>query len=164
MAIFSTKIENVNEAFLTTLKALYDIEKQLEIALPKMQEASNDATLKENFGMHLIETRNHIDRLEQAFQILNEEPDTIKCEGIRGIIEDGEWVIQNVEAPEMIKDSMIAHSARHAEHYEMSGYMGAIIQADALGHEEIVFLLNETLREEEAADKKLEMAEKENFK
>jgi ferritin-like metal-binding protein YciE len=137
--------------FLTKIQVLYDVEKQLEKALPKLQKAANSLELKDGFAMHLEETKNHSVRLERIFEMLGAKPKKLESEGIRGIISDGGWVI-DVNAPPDLKDKMLAGAARYAEHYEMAGYMTAIIQADDLGLEDVSDLLNETLTEEEEAD------------
>ncbi len=151
------KIKDKNEMFLTKIQVLYDVEKQLEKALPKLQKAASDLELKDGFAMHLEETKNHSARLEKIFELLGSAPKKLGSDGIKGIIKDGKWVI-DVDAPPELKDKMLAGAARHAEHYEMSGYMTAIIQADELGLAEASDLLAETLAEEEAADENLAKA------
>jgi ferritin-like metal-binding protein YciE len=160
--IFMKKINDPQEAFVLKLQTLYDIETQLEKALPKMAKASADPELKEGFMMHLDETQEHSQRLEQIFAQLDSTPKKLKSEGIRGIIEDGEWIMK-AEAPETLKDAMIAGAARHAEHYEISGYLGAIEEARALGLDQAVELLSETLAEEENADRTLSEAVKKSL-
>ncbi len=163
MTLFSTKVNDHAEAFAEKLKALYDIEQELIKALPKMADGAHDPALRQGFASHLEETREHARRVEEAFRAMGVEPDTLECEGIRGIVADGEWVIKDVEAPYTIKDAMLADAARHAEHYEMAAYMGAIMEAEALGHAEVARMLKDTLREEEAADKELAEAASRNY-
>jgi ferritin-like metal-binding protein YciE len=148
------KITTPERAFIIKIQALYDIEKQLEKALPKLARASTDKELKKGFVAHLAETKMHSKRLEKIFKLIGMKPRKTICEGIRGIVEDGTWVMK-VEAPSELKDSMIAGAARYAEHYEMAGYLGAIEEAQALGLSEAATLLAATLREEEGADRKL---------
>ena len=157
------KINTATEVFVTKLQTLYDIEKQLEKALPLLAKAASDPELTKGFLEHLEETKNHSVRLEQIFTILDEPIQKLKCEGIRGIVEDGSWVIKS-KAPENLKDAMLASAARYAEHYEMAGYMSAILEAEILGLTEVVELLNDTLQEEQTADEKLELAMQTNFK
>lgn len=152
-----TKINHSQEAFVIKLRALYDIEQQLEKALPQLEEFATDPELKEGFSAHLEETRTHIERLEKIFGMLGEEPKKTSSEGIRGIIVDGGWVM-SVDAPAEIRDAMIASAARYAEHYEMAGYASAIVEAELLGLGEIEEILAETLAEEENADMLLEQA------
>ena len=154
-----TKITNGSKAFLIKIQSLYDIEKQLEKALPKMAKASTDPELIEGFLTHLEETKVHSERLEQIFEMMDASPKKTKCEGIRGIVEDGTWVME-AEASPALKDSMIAGAARYAEHYEMAGYMSAIEEATALGFDDAVELLTLTLGEEQQADKNLTRAQK----
>ncbi len=150
-----TQLRNAEAVLLVKLQALYDIEHQLTKALPKMAKAANDAELKKGFTDHLKETENHIKRLEKAFKLLGKTAKKTKSEGIRGIIEDGSWVIKETEGLPELKDAMLASSARYAEHYEMAGYMSAIMESNALGLDDITELLNETLAEEQVADEKL---------
>ena len=156
------KIQNTQEAFVLKIQSLYDIEKQLEKALPKLAKASSNQELKNGFLSHLEETKGHSERLEKIFEIIGEKPKKEKCEGIRGIIQDGDWVTK-VNSTNELKDSMIAAAARYAEHYEMAGYMCAIKMAEELGMSEAADLLSQTLVEEEAADEKLANALEENF-
>ncbi len=150
------------KAFITKLQVLYDVEKQLEKALPLMHRAATDRNLKDAFQSHLIETKTHSIRLEKLFKLLKSKPKKLKSEGIRGIINDGKWVAK-VKAPGHIKNAMVASAARYAEHYEMSGYMSAIEQAEAMGFIEAVALLTETLKEERMADVKLAGVMEENL-
>ncbi len=152
-------ITDSNQSFLTKIQVLYDVEKQLEKALPKLEKSVRDPELKEGFSTHLEETRGHIQRLEEIFGVLGEKPKKLASDAIKGIIKDGDWVMK-AKAPENIKDAMIAGAARYAEHYEMAGYMTAIIEADALGLTNVSELLSQTLEEEELADNKLEEAVK----
>ncbi|MDB4984695.1 MAG: hypothetical protein JWM20_874 [Patescibacteria group bacterium] len=156
-------ITTPTKAFTLKIQALYDIEKQLEKALPKLAKASSDPELAHGFLDHLEETKNHSARLDQIFEILGTSSRKTTCEGIRGIIEDGQWATKQ-EAPDTIKDSMIAGAARYAEHYEMAGYMTAIEEAKALGLTDAAKLLSETLAEEEHADKVLTAAMKKSLK
>ncbi len=148
------KIDNTSKAFVVKIQALYDIEMQLEKVLPKLARAANNPELKKIFLDHLEETKMHRDRLEQIFDMLDVDTKKTRSEGIRGIIEDGSWVM-DVDAPIFTKDSMLVGAARYAEHYEMAGYMSAIEEAKALGLLDIADLLSETLVEEENADKLL---------
>ena len=145
------KIDNARDAFLLKIQCLYDIEKQLEKALPKLAKASTDPELKQGFIDHLKETKEHSVRLEQIFVLLDTTPKKQKCGGIRGIVTDGEWTLA-VKSSDVVKDTLLAGLARYAEHYEMAGYQSAIMYAEFLGMESTVELLTQTLSEEERAD------------
>lgn len=148
------KIKDIRQTLELKIQALYDIETQIEKALPKMAMAATSAELQEGFLLHLEQTKEQIARLEEAFALLEIKPKKLRCEGIRGIIEDGEWTLKQSAAPE-VKDSMIATAARYVEHYEMAGYMSAIAYARQLKLTGVEALLKQSLSEEEVTDKKL---------
>ncbi len=154
--IKSTKKEmDLNDLLINKLSVLYDIEHELIKALPKLIDASTDEELSEAFTTHLEETKNHVRRLEQVFVMLDTSPSKeMKSAGIRGIIEDGAWVIKNVRPPIALDANLIA-AASYAEHYEIAGYMAAKEWARTLGYDEIADLLDENLMEEVLADNKL---------
>ena len=135
------------------VQALYDIETQIIKALPKMAKKAKNSELKSAFEEHLAETEEQASRLEQVFEILGEKPKKLKCEGIRGIIEDGAWVMQNVTGAAL--DANLIAAAQYVEHYETAGYGSAATWAELLGEDEIKDLLGQTLEEEKAADEKL---------
>lgn len=145
-------IEKKVDVLLLKVEVLYDVEKVLEKALPKLEKAAFDKGLKSAFRQHLAETEDHIVRLEKIFSELDAKPNTEKSEGIRGIAADSEWVIKTYE-PSLLRDCMLASGARYAEHYEMAGYLSAIEEAKVLKMPHIAKLLRENLKEEMAADK-----------
>lgn len=147
-------IEKKEDVLLLKVEVLYDVEKVLEKALPKLEKAAFDKGLKAGFKNHLAETKDHIKRLESVFSELGAKPKTEKSEGIRGIAADGEWVIKTYE-PSLLRDCMLASGARYAEHYEMAGYLSAIEEAKVLKMPHIAKLLRENLSQEMAADKLL---------
>jgi ferritin-like metal-binding protein YciE len=154
------KYMNLKDLLVTKLCVLYDVEHALVKALPKMAKAATNSELKKGFNDHLTETKNHVTRLEKAFSILDVPPKKTKSEAIRGIIEDGEWVIKNVK-PENALDANLARAAQYAEHYEIAGYFAAISWAKELGEDQVADLLEETLEEEKKGDKTLnEVGEK----
>jgi ferritin-like metal-binding protein YciE len=149
------KEATLHELLLQKLSVLADVENELVKALPKLAKASTDEKLEEGFRMHLDETKNHSKRLEEAFKLLDSKPQrSLRSSGIRGIIEDGQWVIKNIKPDEALDANLIA-AASYAEHYEMAGYKAAIEWAETMGHTKVADLLRANLEEEEAADKKL---------
>ncbi len=144
----------LHDLLITKMQSLYDVEHEITKALPKMAKAASDAELKSGFEEHLEQTKGQIERLEKAFELLNEKPKKLKSEAIRGLIADGEWVIKNVEGSEALDANLIA-AAQYVEHYEIAGYGSAVEWAREMGHTEVADLLEETLEEEEATDEKL---------
>lgn len=146
---------NLRELFIQKLCALYDVENSLIKALPKMAKAATDPDLENAFADHLIETENHVARLEKVFTLLDEAPKKLKSEAIRGLVKDGEWVIKNVKGDNAL-DANLARAAQYVEHYEMAGYMGAVSWAEDLELGEVESILKETLTEEKDSDEKLD--------
>jgi ferritin-like metal-binding protein YciE len=147
--------KNLSDLLVLKLQSLYDVEQQLVKALPELAESATDPDLKGAFRNHLDETRVHVERLESVFRLIGEEPKAEKCEGIRGIVEDGAWVMEHVK-DDVVRDSLLICSGSFAEHYEMAGYTSAIRWAKRLGHKAVVTTLSKTLEEEQAADAMLE--------
>jgi len=147
----------LKDLLIQKVAALYDIEHVLVKALPKMAKAATDPDVKNGFLSHLEETKTHIKRLETIFKLLEAKPKKLKCEGIRGIVTDGEWSIEHLDKGTVL-DVGIIRAAEYAEHYEMAGYIAAIDWAKTLGMTEVVELLKQTLEEEKTADDTLRKA------
>ena len=123
-------------------------------ALPKVADAAHNPTLKAAVQQHLRETQNHVNRLERAFQLLGKSPHAKTCEAMKGLVSEGDEVISASGAPE-IKDAALIAAAQRVEHYEIAGYGSARTFAQRLGKQDVARLLQETLDEEAATDKKL---------
>ncbi len=144
----------LHDAFLDGLKDAYDAEKQLTKALPKLAKMATSPQLRAAFESHLEETRGHVDRLERVFEALDEKAKGKHCDGIAGIIEEGSSVMgEDFEATTM--DACLVAAGQRAEHYEMAAYGTLVAWAQAMGYAEATKLLQQTLDEEKAADKKL---------
>ena len=144
----------LHDAFLDELRDLYDAEKQLTKALPKMAKAARSQELRKAFESHLKETQGQIGRLEQAFASLDEKVSGKHCDGIAGIIEEGKSIMDE-DFDETTMDACLIAAGQRAEHYEMAAYGTLVAWAQAMGHTEAAKLLKQTLDEEKAADKKL---------
>ncbi|MBX4192214.1 DUF892 family protein [Candidatus Parcubacteria bacterium] len=150
---------NLHQLLILKLEALYDVERELVKVLPKLAKNATSDELREAFEMHLEETEIHVERLEEAMDLLDVEPRAEKVEGIRGIAEDGSWVIKNIR-DDAARDAALIAAAQYAEHFEIAGYGSAREWARLMGHTEVEELLSKTLEEEEAANEKLtELAE-----
>jgi ferritin-like metal-binding protein YciE len=143
--------QSLRDLFIIKLKALYDIEQTIVEALPTMASEATDPDLKAAFENHVVETNMQVKRLEGVFELLEEEPETVKVEAIRGLVEDAEWLIELEPAGEILDAGLIG-AARYVEHYEMAGYEGARALAETLGYDEIMEMLDQSLEEEKAAD------------
>jgi ferritin-like metal-binding protein YciE len=144
----------LHDAFIDELRDTYDAERQLTKALAKLAKAASSPELKEAFTSHLEETQGQIERLEQVFESLDEKVRGKHCDGIAGIIEEGKSIMGEDFDDETMDACLIAAGQR-AEHYEMAAYGTLIAWAKAMGHDDAVGLLQQTLDEEKAADEKL---------
>src|SRR6185436_4625242 len=144
----------LHDAFLDELRDAYDAEKQLTKALPKLAKAATSPVLRDAFEAHLEETRGHVERLEQVMEGLGEKVRGKHCDGIEGIIEEGNSVMEE-DFDETTMDACLIAAGQRAEHYEMAAYGTLVAWAKAMGHTDAVDLLQETLDEEKAADEKL---------
>lgn len=144
----------LHDAFIDELRDTYDGEKQLTKALAKLAKASANPKLRQAFESHLQETQGQIERLEQVFESLDEKARGKHCEGIAGIIEEGKSIMEE-DFDDTTMDACLIAAGQRAEHYEMAAYGTLVAWAQAMGHTEAANLLQQTLDEEKAADKKL---------
>jgi ferritin-like metal-binding protein YciE len=147
-------LDSLNTFFVNELKDIYNAEKQLVTALPRMAKAAASPELENAFTSHLQETEGHVDRLEQIFGLLDLPVRGKKCKGMEGLLAEGKEILQDNGDDSVIDAALIA-AAQRVEHYEIAVYGCLRTYAQLLGHTKAVDLLNETLAEEEAADKKL---------
>jgi ferritin-like metal-binding protein YciE len=143
-------MSTLRETLLEELADVYDAEKQITKALPKMVKAAEHEELKEAFETHLEETERQIERLEEVFEVLGEKPKGKKCKAMQGILAEGEELIKNDEG-----DAALIAAAQKVEHYEIASYGSMVSWARLLEEEEAADLLEETLDEEKATDEKL---------
>ena len=159
MGLFTKDIKTMNDLFLHQLQDIYYAEKQLVKALPKMAEKATDKQLKQGFLTHLDETKTHVQRLEQVFQMLGAQVTAVNCPAIDGIIKEADEVTGEV-ADKAVLDAALINAAQAAEHYEIVRYGSLIAWAKQLGRNDCAKILEQTLQEEKATDKKLtDMAE-----
>lgn len=148
------EVGTLHEAFIDELKDLYNAEKQLVKALPKMAKNATNRQLRDALTSHLKETQTHVRRLEQALGLLDEKVKGKLCDGMQGIIKEGNKMIEEVEDGPVL-DACIIAAAQRSEHYEIGAYGTCVAWAKQMGHREVARLLEQTLAEEKSADKKL---------
>ena len=144
----------LHDAFIDELRDTYDAERQLTKALPKLAKAATSPKLRNAFETHLAETQGQIERLEQVFESLDEKARGKHCDGIEGIIEEGKSIMEE-DFDDTTMDACLIAAGQRAEHYEMAAYGTLVAWARAMGHTDAANLLQQTLDEEKAADKKL---------
>lgn len=147
--------KGLHELFVGQLKDLFNAENQLVKALPKMAKAANSPKLQSAFTDHLKVTQGHVSRIETIFKKLEEKPGGKTCKAMEGLVEEGKEAIEEKEEGSNIKDAGLIAAARRVEHYEMAGYDVVYSYAQKLGLSDAAELLQQTLKEEEQADKDL---------
>ena len=154
MALFSMELDNLQLLFLKELRDLYDAEKQITEALPKLIHAAHHVELKDALREHLDITKGQISRLDRIFLQLKEKPTGETCKGMKGLIKEGEEIVSSGGSPSTV-DAGIISAAQRVEHYEMAGYGTVRAYAQLLGQNDIARLLQQTLEEEREADETL---------
>ena len=147
-------MKSLEDLLIEELKDLYDAERQITKALPKMAKAASSEELAQAFREHLEQTEGHIKRLDKIFELLGKSPGRKKCEGTKGLLEEGDEMMKE-DAADAVKDAALIASAQKVEHYEMAGYGCVRTWAQLLGHQAAADLLQETLDEEGETDKRL---------
>ena len=147
-------ISSLEDAFNHELKDIYHAEKQLLRALPKMAKAAEDEQLRAMFEEHLEQTKGQVERLEKIFEQVGKTPRAEKCEGMAGIVEEGQSLMEEDADPETM-DAMLIGGAQKVEHYEIASYGTMLAWAEQLGMTDAARLLKQTLEEEKQTDQKL---------
>lgn len=145
---------SLQELYIEELKDLFSAENQLTKALPKMAKAATSDELRQGFEEHLEQTKGHVDRLQQIFEMLGEKGARKKCLGMEGLVKEGAEIMGE-DFEDATMDAALISAAQRVEHYEIAGYGTVIAYADLLGESEQASLLRETLEEEKETDEKL---------
>ncbi|MBC7580967.1 MAG: ferritin-like domain-containing protein [Tardiphaga sp.] len=154
MGLFTKDIKTMDDLFVHQLQDIYYAEKQLVKALPKMADKATDPQLKQGFMTHLEETEVHVQRLEQVFKMHGAEVKAVNCPAIDGIIKEADETAGEVD-DKAVLDAALINAAQAAEHYEIVRYGSLIAWARQLGRNDCAAVLQNTLDEEKATDKKL---------
>jgi ferritin-like metal-binding protein YciE len=151
MGLLTKPIKSLDDLFVHTLQDIYYAEQQITKALPKMISKVSNPELKQGLDRHLGQTKNHIKRLEQVFQLHGEAPKAVTCPAIDGILEEANEIMGDVKDPGVL-DAAAAAAAQAVEHYEIARYGTLIAWAWELGRDDSASVLGQTLSEEKAAD------------
>lgn len=148
------KLDSLETLYLEELADLEDAEAQLIKVLPKMAKAATSPKLRQAFEDHLEQTQMQAERLERIMSQLGKRPASKTCPAMKGLIKEGEEIIKASGDP-AVKDAALITAAQKVEHYEIASYGCARTFAELLGDENAAELLQQTLNEEGATDKKL---------
>jgi len=149
----------LKEVLIDELRDMYSAENQLVKALPKLAKGAKNSKLQELFSAHLEETKGQVERLKEAFDLLEEKPTGSHCNGMEGVIEEGADALEKDEEGASFDCGLIGAALR-TEHYEIAGYQASIAMAKALGMADVASLLAQNLQEEVAAAEKITAAAK----
>ncbi|RUU25349.1 ferritin-like domain-containing protein [Mesorhizobium sp. M6A.T.Ce.TU.016.01.1.1] len=159
MGFFSKDIKTLDDLFVHTLRDIYYAEKQIEKALPKMIDKATNPQLKAGLEKHLGQTKGHIARVENVFELHGVKAKTVNCPAIDGILEEADEVSGDIDDKDVLDAALIA-SAQAVEHYEITRYGTLIAWAKQLGRTDCANVLANNIKEEQATDRKLtEIAE-----
>jgi ferritin-like metal-binding protein YciE len=156
MGLFSKDIKSMEDLFLHTLQDVYYAENQIVKSLPKMIEKSTSRELASGLRNHLAETEQQVSRLDQVFKALGQTPTGTDCPAMDGLIKEADNVAGEVDDKKVL-DAAIIGNAQSIEHYEISRYGTLVAWAEELGHDNVLRFLKANLKEEKAADKRLNM-------
>ena len=154
------EITTLRDLFNEHIQDLWSMEDQIVNTLPDMIDAASDAGLRNALQAHLEQTRHQVQRLEEICRLVDCDPEGERCEGMRGILKEGDKLVEKDVEEDEVRDAAIIAAAQRVEHYEIAVYGTAKTFARMLGEEEAATLLEESLEEEKNADAKLtEIAE-----
>jgi ferritin-like metal-binding protein YciE len=154
MKFFSENIDSLRELYVNQLRTMLSTERQITDALPKMIDKATDQQLKQAFQSHLQETEVHVQRLEQILSKIGDETDDIDCKVLETMVDDTEDIIGDID-DDSVRDAALIASGQRVEHFEMASYGTLRNWAQILGESGHAQVLNQTLQEEEHADKLL---------
>jgi len=148
------KMHSLYDLYLAELHQLYDVEHQIQRAMPKMMEKASSEELRSAFRNHLDQTGLEINRLESVFDMHTEKPGSQKCDGMEGIIREGRDLLK-ADVDPIVRDAALISAAQRIEHYEIAVYGCVRTYAEQLGFDRAARILQETLSEEEEMDRTL---------
>jgi ferritin-like metal-binding protein YciE len=142
----------LKELFLDEVKDIYWAEQHLVQALPKMIKGATSVELKQTITKHLEQTKNHVTRLEAAFESIGEKAKAVKCLAMEGLLKEADELLSETDKGTEVRDAAIISAAQKVEHYEIASYGTLKTLATTLGFTEAASLFGETLEEEKTAD------------
>ena len=144
-------VKTMDDLFLNTLKDVYNAEKQVLRALPKMTRKTTSPDLKQAFDTHRVETEGQIERLEEVFELLEKRVQGKPCAAMEGLVEESKEAMEEIEDPQVL-DAALLSDAQAVEHYEIARYGTLIAWAKKLGMNDAMKLLTQNLDEEKKTD------------
>nr|WP_262481002.1 ferritin-like domain-containing protein [Algoriphagus resistens] len=147
-----TKDSKFKKLFIDEIKDIYWAEKHLVKALPKMSKGATSSKLKKAIDTHLEQTKEHVNRLEEVFEILDLKPQAKKCDAMEGLIEEAQSILEDTDSDTIKRDAGIIIASQKVEHYEIASYGSLVSVAKLMGLSEAEKILSKTLDEEKKTD------------
>ena len=147
--------DGLEDLFLDSIMDIYWAENHLVKTLPKMKSAAASEELQNAIAQHLEQTKGHVERLNQVFELLGERKQAKKCDAMDGITKEGEGIVEDTDTGTPARDTGVIMASQKVEHYEIATYSGIIQLANKLGHSDVASLLSQTLAEEKETSEKL---------
>lgn len=147
-------LDSLQALLIHELQDLYSAEQQFTTALPKLSDAASTPMLKKLFDAQLGQKRRQIDRLKIVFELLDTDAENVHCEGMAGLIQEGEELLKE-PVDLQVRDAAIIATAQRMEHYEIAGYRTALTFAQRIGRNDVAELMQEALDEESTTERKL---------
>jgi ferritin-like metal-binding protein YciE len=144
-------MHSLNELYVHLLRDVLYAERTLLKALPRMARHASTDGLRQAFAAHRDETEEQVRRLEEVFDLAGQRPRAMTCEAIKGLVEEAEEVVEEIDAGP-VRDAGLLACAQAVEHYEIARYGALAAWAEALGQDEAAKLLRRTLEEEKKTD------------
>jgi ferritin-like metal-binding protein YciE len=141
-------MQTAQDLFLHELGDMYDAEQRIEQMLPNFEKESDNDQVRAALQMHLQQTRQHIQNLDQVFQILGSKPPKVTCAAIQGLKQEHDSFLKENPSPEVLTMFDVG-AASKTEHYEIASYQGLIDKARLMGQQQVVQLLQQNLQQEE---------------
>jgi len=148
------QLTTLTGALYSELADLYDAEHQLISKLPRVAESVDNPALRSAIEEHIEETRTHVARLERIFEMVGRKPGRDECEAMQGLLDEADEVI-GASGDRQVKDAVLIGALQRVEHYEIAGYGTARAFAEQLDMDDVADLLQESLDDESAIDRRL---------
>jgi ferritin-like metal-binding protein YciE len=147
------------DLFLHELADTLSAEHIIAKMIPPIAGKVKDEELRDAMRAHAKETKQHIKNLEACFKALSEQPEQMVCHGAEGLQKEVDAFLEEQPVAEILT-LFAAGAAGKTEQYEIESYTGLIDMAKLLGEKEVVKLLQENLKQEQAMSKTVEAVEK----
>jgi ferritin-like metal-binding protein YciE len=148
------QMNSLQDLYLSKLQMIYDAEQQGLESMPQLMQMVRNEEVRQAFQMHAKQTQEQVRRLEQLFQQHGQQPQRMPCPSMQAMIQEAQQVVQQIQDDDT-RDAFLIAAEQGIEHHEIAAYGTARTWARELGLDRDADVLQETLQEEEQADRML---------